>query len=38
MPGKGFFKMARSLGHDMRAEHAFWKSELKKVHDYWATN
>ena len=32
MPGQGFFKLARSLGHDIRDREAFWIGELEKVY------
>ncbi len=35
MPGKGFFKLANSLGHDTTDRVEFWKQELEKVFSVW---
>ena len=32
MPGPGFFRLARLLGHDTRDREAFWITELGKVY------
>lgn len=38
MPGQGFFHLAKRLGsHDQRDDLTFFVSELKKVHEYWAS-
>lgn len=38
-PGEGFFNVARDLGvHKGSNESEFFYKELRKVHDYWASN
>ena len=36
MPGKGFFKLAQSLGHDTTDNLTFWIEELERVHDRYS--
>ncbi len=35
IPGDGFFKLAKSLGHQFDDGRAFWNQELKRVHRAW---
>ncbi len=35
-PGRGFFDLAKSLGHKWSDKTAFWVKEIKKVHAYWS--
>lgn len=38
-PGKGFFALAKDLGHAVGDDHdRFFIHHLRKVHDYWATH
>jgi hypothetical protein len=39
-PGKGFFKLAKTLGKysgsdDPEDKHRFWEAEVKRVYDLW---
>jgi hypothetical protein len=36
LPGPGFFKLGRELGHDTSDRLAFHSAELRKVHDAFA--
>ena len=36
IPGPGFFKLARVLGHDTNDHETFWIAELEKVYGVWA--
>lgn len=37
MPGKGFFKLARELGHLINQnDRKFWIDEINKVWEYWS--
>ena len=35
LPGKGFFACARLLGHDVSDDAAFWRTESRRVYEYW---
>ena len=35
MPGDGFFALASKLGWQVESKRQFFKSELKRVIDYW---
>ena len=37
VPGRGFFVIARGLGlHAGMDDLAYWREELRRVHDYWS--
>ena len=36
IPGRGFFRLARSWGIEIRNERRFWKAELKRLRQHWA--
>ena len=37
VPGRGFFVIARGLGlHSGEDDLAYWREELRRVHDYWS--
>ena len=35
-PGRGFFRLAKSLGRDTADADRFWIDELTRVHDIWS--
>lgn len=36
IPGAGYFRVARDLGHDVGDERAFWQAEVENVYTFWA--
>jgi hypothetical protein len=38
LPGGKFFDLAKELGHNISDKRIFWKAELDRVYNYWASH